>query len=368
MWTEFSGLLILGFVVQIHSHNSLPSIDFQNLDVRIENIRNEANKIGAFEVKNLGQSYYQSMQKFFLNAPSCLQNDQTLPNMVMNDGSVRTTFAKSNSNEYPNCLFDEIEAITKAFDQVDAFVTKIIEDIVEPGTLDYRVSDDSGQIQDLANSPIKEHLHVYTKKDTNESRTFNDKFMVPFHVDNGLYLLITPFPGHGLKIESSDGVVIDTDDIRADSILVLMGRGLTDWLLQGKDESEGFHAAPHAVEALGSMSYSGRSAFARMKVAPLEAVPVNGTIKFKNVFFNEDILKEGHHDMSHDHLTDHYSEATKTTCNEGEAYCWMGCRPIPNCGPNEEMICYSIEHNFFCCDDPNETCTTMDPTCKWECV
>ena len=72
--------------------------------------------------------------------------------------------------------------------------------------------------------------------------------------------------------------------------------------------------------------------------------------------------------MSHDHLADHYSEATKTTCNEGEAYCWMGCCPIPNCGPNEEMICYSIEHNFFCCDDPNETCTTMDPTCKWECV
>merc|ERR1712156_308988 len=315
MWTSLCRLLLLSSynIVIIYGDNVLPSIDFQDTNSRYENIRNEANKIGAFEVKNLGQSYYQSMQTFFLNAPLCLQQDQTLPNVVMNDGSVRTTFAKSNSNEYPNCLFDEIEVITKAFDQVDAFVTKIIEDIVEPGMLDYRVSDDSGQIQDLANSPIKEHLHVYTKQDANESRTFNEKFMVPFHVDNGLYLLITPFPGNGLKIKLSNGVVIDTDDVKADSILVLIGRGLTDWLLHGKDQRKEFHAATHAVEALGSMPYSGRSVFARMKVAPLEAVPVNGTIKFKNVFFNEDILEEGHHDMSHDHLTDHYSEATKTT-------------------------------------------------------
>ena len=27
-----------------------------------------------------------------------------------------------------------------------------------------------------------------------------------------------------------------------------------------------------------------------MKVAPLEAVPINGTIKFKNIFFNEDVV------------------------------------------------------------------------------
>ena len=97
-----------------------------------------------------------------------------------------------------------------------------------------------------------------------------------------------------MKIKLSNGVVIDTDDVKADSILVLIGRGLTDWLLHDKDRSKEFHAAPHAVEALGSMPYSGRSVFARMKVAPLAAVPVNGIIKFKNVFFNEDILHEVH--------------------------------------------------------------------------
>ena len=145
MWTAFCGLLLLSSynIVIIYGDNVLPSIDFQDPNVRYKSVRDKANKIGAFEVTNLGQSYQKSMQKFFLNAPACLQQDLTLPNMVMNDGSVRTTFAKSASNEYPDCLSDEIEVITKAFDQVDTIVTKIIEDIVEPGMLNYKVSDKS---------------------------------------------------------------------------------------------------------------------------------------------------------------------------------------------------------------------------------
>ena len=157
---------------------------------------------------------------------------------------------------------------------------------------------DSGLIQDLSNSPIKQHLHVYTRKLTT---AFDNKFMVPFHVDNGLYLLITPFPGHGLKIKTSSGDIIDTDDIKADSVLVLMGRGLTDWLLRNSEKSQEFYAVPHAVEALTSSVPSiSRSIFARMKTAPLEAVPLNGTIKFQDVFFNEDI--------SHDDRTVTFTE------------------------------------------------------------
>merc|ERR1712156_1167186 len=105
MWTSLCGLLLLSSynIVIIYGHNVLPGIDFQDTNGRYENIRDKTNKFGAIEVKNLGQSYHDSMQKFFLNAPSCLQQDRTLPNMIMNDGSVRTTFAKSYSNEYPNC-------------------------------------------------------------------------------------------------------------------------------------------------------------------------------------------------------------------------------------------------------------------------
>ena len=267
---------------------SLPSIDVHDSVIRSQDVKNEVtNKIGAFEVKNLGEAYQKSMKEFFSQAPACLEKDPTLPTMVMNDGSVRTTFATSDSKSNPECLSDEIGVITKAFDQVDQIVIKIIEDIVEPGTLRYQTSENSGLIQDLSDSPVKQNLHVYTREHTT---AFDNKFMVPFHVDNGLYLLITPFPGHALKIETSFGNIIDTDDVKADSVLVLMGRALTDWLLQDKEQRNDFHAVPHAVKGLTSIT--SRSIFARMKVAPLEAIPVNGTIKFKDVFFNQDIVHE----------------------------------------------------------------------------
>ena len=38
-------------------------------------------------------------------------------------------------------------------------------------------------------------------------------------MDNGLYLMITPYPGHGLKIKTSSGTIMDTDSIESDSIL-----------------------------------------------------------------------------------------------------------------------------------------------------
>ena len=121
---------------------SLPSIDVHDSVIRSQDVKNEVtNKIGAFEVKNLGEAYQKSMKQFFSQAPACLEKDTTLPKMVMNDGSVRTTFAKtSDSKLNPECLSEEIGVIAKAFDQVDKIVTQIIEDIVEPGTLRYQTS------------------------------------------------------------------------------------------------------------------------------------------------------------------------------------------------------------------------------------
>ena len=124
------------------NHGLLPSIDVHDSVIRSRDVKNEVtNKIGAFEVKNLGEAYQQSMKQFFSQAPACLEKDTTLPKMVMNDGSVRTTFAKtSDSKLNPECLSEEIGVIAKAFDQVDKIVTQIIEDIVEPGTLRYQTS------------------------------------------------------------------------------------------------------------------------------------------------------------------------------------------------------------------------------------
>lgn len=120
------------------------------------------------------------------------------------------------------------------------------------------------------------------------------EMMVPFHIDNGMYLIITPFPGHGLKIQTSSGEIIDTDELGYDSIIVLMGRGLTDWLLVDHPKQEMFHAVPHAVDTLGS-EMSTRVIYARMKIAPIDAEPLAslyqdyGGIKvtFGDVFYNQ---------------------------------------------------------------------------------
>ena len=129
-------------------------------------------------------------------------------------------------------------------------------------------------------------------------------------MDNGLYLMITPYPGHGLKIKTSSGTIMDTDSIESDSILgeffsylisrslfftyiffvlVLMGRGLVDWILVDHEKRNEFHAVPHAVESL-KIEAGPRSIFARMKSAPLDAFPINGGKKFNDVFFNHDII------------------------------------------------------------------------------
>ena len=141
------------------------------------------------------------------------------------------------------------------------------------------------KIVDFKESPMKEHLHVYTKKQSLESES-SGKYMVPFHKDNGLYLLITPFPGHGLKIQTNSGEIINTDQIKSDSLLILLGRGMTDWLLLDHSNRNDFYAVPHGVEPMDKPGT--RSVFARMKVVPLDSVPLNQSIPFKTVFFNED--------------------------------------------------------------------------------
>ena len=63
MWTSISALLLLSFyniLTEIQGNTILPSINFQDPNVRYKSVRNVANKIGAFEVKNLGKLYHES--------------------------------------------------------------------------------------------------------------------------------------------------------------------------------------------------------------------------------------------------------------------------------------------------------------------
>ena len=294
-------------------------------------------------MENLGTDYQKAVENLIEKAPVCLEKHEDLPRLPMLDGSIRTTFAYNGQNL--DCL--DLNLVTKTFDKVDDFISDMIDTQVG-----HRVTykDPQNDTLDLKSSPKKEHLHVYSARTEN-----SEHWMVPFHLDNGLYLIITPYPGHGLKIMTSTGSIIDTDAIPTHSVLVLMGKGLTDWLLP---QSTQFFAVPHAVEKL-SLNSKDRTVFARMKVAPLEA---EQKIKFQDVFFNQDkvLVKREEHFVQ---------DTSKIMCEEGEAYCWMQeCMPQPTCHSGEILSCYSTTNNITCCSDPNEKCDVMDPTCKWECV
>merc|ERR1712080_809526 len=57
----------------------------------------------------------------------------------------------------------------------------------------------------------------------------------------------------------------------SDAVMFLVGRGLTDWLLQ--DAEHGMFLPPHAVPSLAGTAITDRTVMARMKIAEYNAVP-----------------------------------------------------------------------------------------------
>ena len=80
-------------------------------------------------------------------------------------------------------------------------------------------------------SSFQDHIHVYTK--TNVSTPKDGGFMIPFHKDSGFILFLTPFPLHPLVIKDKYGETLDTDGLKEDSVIVILGTGISEWLLGG---------------------------------------------------------------------------------------------------------------------------------------
>merc|ERR1712018_1006885 len=117
--------------------------------------------------------------------------------------------------------------LTEAFDEVEKALVGLIQKAhggdKELGYLTGRDADEG--VTPLGEAPVKDHVHVYQK--SSESVTDGDPLMVPYHTDNELFLILTPFPDVGLKVKLGDGTEVQTsDEVEANSLLVLMGRGL----------------------------------------------------------------------------------------------------------------------------------------------
>jgi len=355
----------------------IPKIKFNELQALLKSnkrasflgldaLKDGGDNLGVIEIANLGFDYQNALKNLVENAPHCFEKSKdTVPrSILLPDRSSRTTFATTNRT-YLNCL--EMDVLSKTFDEIDLELTKVLDKFSEHYSSDMGFKCDKlGYILRDKTIPIeealeKEHIHVYsTKVDiamANPQEDHLSNHLVPFHVDNGLYLIITPFPGHGMNVELSDGEIVSTSHVASDSALVLLGRGLSDWLLSSSISSKKhFFAVPHSVPSLVGSDFEERTVYARMKVPP------PSSISSMTMCSEYDGLNETFDDFFHSGSNEHedrwnlripkkrdadelFSQTLEHQCKEGEAYCWSICQTLPSeCNEIEQTTCIDGHH------------------------
>merc|ERR1711962_1308697 len=188
---------------------------------------------------------------------------------LMEDGSERLTLARDTQTDteaFPHCVKEQTEVIGETFDRVDKVVAEILREKFGE-MLDVLV--EGNQKREWENMDSKTHLHVYKHSDTPAL----GPLALPYHTDNGLYVLLTPSSSLPLRALSKNGTmhVLDTGD---DTVLLLLGTGLTKWLLP----TSSLHAPAHGLPSLPTSLSSPRTVMARMTVAPAGSLPSSSAI------------------------------------------------------------------------------------------
>jgi len=230
---------------------------------------------GAFVFSGLGKEYAKAVRNIRKNSPNCLHESLEVE---LEDGSRRLTVARDSetaTDKFPNCVAEDIETVTEYFDKIDKFVMDVLENNFNTSIK----TSDSNKSVELTDLPTKSHLHVYLRD--LKTQKSDSALSLPFHTDNGLYLLLTPSHLLPLRIINRNGIINDliTDD---DSVIFLTGSGLTSWLLP----EDGLYSPPHAVPSLTNSNTLTRSVFARMRVAPLDSTTSHSVETFGEHFYS----------------------------------------------------------------------------------
>ena len=357
-----------------YNSRGIPTISLEDLKTvkASESLKDDGGRISALIIDGLGERYDQALQDLITYGPGCINQlkEGEIISLPMTDESNRKTYATM-EGKFPECF--GLQTLSNAFDEIDGALSSVISMArkeAHPSSNLPITYETEGKQLSIAEALKKEHIHVYDRSVSTSS------YIVPFHIDNGLYLILTPFPGHGLRIKTSDNKVVSLDNLELGSAIVLFGRGVTEWLLQEDDETKQmFYAVPHAVPT-ATIGNTPRTVYARMKVAQSSATPIsktgrNGASKLKT--FGDVFMETGISDP----LTSNYNNlcpmtnslkeskiwlgVLKEQCDEGLAFCWHSCLPLPSECPHEE--------DAFCHNDSNEPCfdDSMDVSCHWDC-
>eukprot|EP00092_Neocalanus_flemingeri_P002133 GFUD01002273.1.p1 GENE.GFUD01002273.1~~GFUD01002273.1.p1 ORF type:complete len:546 (-),score=175.52 GFUD01002273.1:534-2171(-) len=331
---------------------------------------------GSLAVTSLPKDYSQAVRNIKRSAPACLEQ-LNYPQFYLPDGSQRRTFASGSDEQedYPDCIREDSETVAKHLDTVDVLMSRLIADIAGPENLVWKTQNDQN-VRNFSTALFKDHIHVYKPV---EGLNDDSGYAAPFHTDNGLLLMITPFQEHPLQMKNKMGEIVETGEIGEDAVLILLASGLPQWLLRGTKSSSKFFPVPHAVPSLVN-DVSSRTVFARMKVVPMDAYPSNLAAeekKDRNLFeqFFHDVKQAGSEELcpikkpAHQQLALESSwSALKTEeCSHSQAYCWMNCLELPTTCPQSPVQCSNSDSKPCCTDTVTEDCEAMDQSCHWEC-
>ena len=319
---------------------------------------------GAFSVTGLSSEYLNAVQALSDVAPNCFKS-QRLPKIILADGSVRSTYATNIENAYPDCILEAGSIINQEFSDVFNIVAGILEQAVGAERLSYKENDD-GEERMFSSLQYKDHIHVYESVDSKQ----NEDLSLSFHTDSGVLLMLTPAPEVPLIVQNIHNELIDTSTTPANSIIFIIARGLPDWLLRGTPEAAEFFTAPHAVPSLKGRAIT-RTVFARMMVAPLQAIPSDfktHKTQFQDIFLQRTVEKPG--ELCPLDLTTEDLAQDNNQCGDDPelALCWMSCLVLPDCNGDEKVVCTNLVGEACCSEyDSPDGCLDMDTTCEWKC-
>merc|ERR1712013_274094 len=189
---------------------------------------------GALIFTGLGEKYSVALGNLNKRAPYCLEGLGLT--VEMDDGSERLTVARDTvgaTGPFPDCVRKEAEVVGDAFDRVDKVFSQLMRkqfgadlDVVE---------EENNKTKVWEEFDTKTHLHVYRRS----NKMTTAPLALPYDADSS-------------------------------SVILLLGTGVTSWLLP---ESK-LYAAPHGLPALATiLSPAPRTVVARMRVAPPRSLP-----------------------------------------------------------------------------------------------
>lgn len=366
------------------SRDSVPTFDYQVLYNQLNGLNSQedgklldevarvSKNLGSFVITNLPDSdnYQNAINNLQKEARACFTSTSTkVISLNVAPDVIRMTSATSSLNpseHQPNCIRSSTDVIENSLNNVGEVIHMLIAKIAGEKAF-YKVKGVNNLIP-LSDSGNLDHVHLYST----ESDSKNAKPAAPLHTDNGLFLLTTPSQESPLHVQDRNGKMLTTVTAEP-GVVVLFGRALDQWLL---GSSSLFRPAPHSVPPM--RSNKDRVIFARMFVAPKEAVPVSGkSIKFEDFFIGHDdnsksdLCPSAHTQVFKPKSSEIlWRKARQAGCEEGTQFCWMSCLPIDTQCPAQGQSCYSSSHQP-CCKE-NETpedhgCLDMDVSCQWHC-